>query len=239
MKVIATINSAVYSGLVKILSMLAQGKESIDIISIDNGKLKDISEHGFVYADLSELFGENSIDILNPVYATKLMKLLKGGDQFHFLDDEENNRYHITNSIASISIPKAAEKRVHEIPETGDKLFEIELDNDTVMTVSEAQKMLEAEHVTLEVYKDKIIALNINNDYEYKLDPQAQVEDESQLKKFKVFDFMPLKAQEYKYQLCKKDDEYWLKIIMDLSLIEVEYMEKLTAMGDFDGFSLY
>jgi hypothetical protein len=239
MKVIATINSAIYSGLVKILSMLAQGKESIDIISIDKGELKDISEHGFVYANLKELFNENSIDILNPVYATKLMKLLKGGDQFHFLDDEENNRYHITNTIASISIPKAAEKRVYELPEIGEKLFEIELDNDTVATISEAQKMLEAEHVTLEIYDNKIIGLNINNDYEYKLDPNIQIEDKSQIKKFKIFDFMPLKAQEYIYQLYKKDNEYWIKIIMDLTLIEVEYMEKLTEIGEFDGFSLY
>ena len=235
MKTIANINSALYAGLVKILGTLSQGKESSDIISIDEGVLTDTTVNGFLKADLSDLFGENSIDILNPAYTTKLMKLLKGGDKFYFLDDEENNKYHITNNIASISILKAATKRVIEIPDIGESKSTITLDTDIVGSVADAQKMLEAENITLHILDNKIVALDINNDYEYKFDT---VNDISAAAKYKLYNFMPLKAQDYTYEIFEKDNEKWLKITMDLSLIEVEYYEKLTNLGAFDGFSL-
>ena len=235
MKVIATINSALYSGLVKILGTLSQGKDSSDIISINEGTLTDTTVNGFLKTDLSELFGKNSIDILNPVYTTKLMKLLKGGDEFYFLDDVENNKYHITNKIASISILKAANSRVISIPEIGEEKSSLELDSDVVNTVAEAQKMLEAEYITLHLIDDKIVALDINNDYEYKFNTQANL---SQATKYKLFDFMPLKAQEYEFKVFRNGDDVWIKNVMDLSLIEVEYFEKLSPIGEFDGFSL-
>ena len=235
MKVIATINSALYSGLVKILGTLSQGKDSSDIISIDNGVLTDATVNGFLRADLSDLFDKNSIDIMNPAYTSKLMKLLKGGDKFHFLNDEENNKYHITNNIASISTLKAASKRVISIPEIGELKSSVELDSDVVNTIADAQKMLEAEYVTLHIVDDKLVALDINNDYEYKFDSSA---DLSKAEKYKMYDFMPLKAQEYKLEIYKTGDSVWIKTIMDLSLIEAEYFEKLTAIGEFDGFTL-
>ena len=235
MKIISTINSALYSGLTKILSTLSQGKESSDIISIDKGVLTDITINGFLKTDLTELFGENSIDILHPAHATKLMKLLKGGNEFHFINDEENIKYMITNSIASISIPKAAERKVVTIPEIGEKQSMIELDSDVVNTISEAKKMLEAEYITLYLADNKIVALDINNDYEYKFDTEA---DLSKSEKYKIYDFMPLKAEEYRYEIYRNGNEVWIKIIMDLSLIEVEYFENLNSVGAFDGFSL-
>jgi len=235
MNVIAEINSALYTSLTKILSTLSQGKESTDIISIENGLITDTTVNGFLKADLTDLFGENSIDILNPAYTTKLMKLLKGGDKFYFLNDEEGNRYHITNNIASISISKADTKKVVQIPEIGESKSSIELDSDVVMTIADAQKMLEAEYITLYLINDKLVALDINNDYEYKFEPDA---DLSSATKYKIYDFMPLKAQEYKLEIYVNGDERWIKNTMDLSLIEVEYFEKLSPVGAFDGFSL-
>lgn len=235
MKVIATINSALYSGLVKILGTLSQGKDSSDIISIDKGVLTDATTNGFLRADLSELFGENSIDVLNPAYTSKLMKLLKGGDNFHFLNDEENNKYHITNNIASISILKAASKRIIAIPDTGELKSSIVLDSDIINTIADAQKMLEAEYITLHILNDKVVSLDINDDYEYKFDTSA---DTSKADKYKIYDFMPLKAQEYKLDIYKNEESLWIKNTMDLSLIEAEYFEKLTPVGQFDGFTL-
>jgi len=235
MKVIATVNSALYSGLTKILGTLSQGKESSDIISIDKGILTDTTVNGFLRADLTELFGENSIDILHPAHATKLMKLLKGGNEFHFIDNEEDFKYTITNTIASISIPKAAERKVVTIPDIGEKKSMIELDSDVVATVSEAKKMLEVEYITLYLLDNKIVALDINNDYEYKFDTEA---DLSKSEKYKIYDFMPLKAEEYRYEIYRNGNDVWIKIIMDLSLIEVEYFENLSSVGAFDGFSL-
>jgi len=235
LKTIATINSALYSGLTKILGTLSQGKETSDIVTIDKGVLTDTTTNGFLKADLSELFDKNSIDILNPAYTTKLMKLLKGGDKFYFLDDEENNKYHITNTIASISILKASTSRVIDIPEIGELKSSIELDSDVINTIADAQKMLEAENVTLHFKDDKLVALDINNDYEYKFVTDADLSDSV---KYKLYDIMPLKAQEYKFEIYKKDNDLWLKNIMDLSLIDAEYYEKLTPVGAFDGFSL-
>lgn len=235
MKILTTINYDLYSELTKILNNISQGKESSDIISINNGVLIDATVNGFLKADLTKLFGENSIDILHPSHATKLMKLLKGGNEIYFIDDEENNKYVITNTIASISIPKAFEKKLITIPEIGEKLSTVTLGSDIVNAIFEAKKMLDAEYVTIHLIDNKIAAISINNDYEYKIDANA---DLNQSKKYKLYDFMPLKSQVYRYEVYKNGGDIWIKIIMNLSSIEVEYFEKLTSIGAFDGFSL-
>lgn len=243
MKIIAKTNSAFYGGLVKILSFLSQNKESVDCLSIRNGKITDTTDTGFIYADLSQLFGENNIDFLDPKYSVKLMKLLRGGDEFVFIDDEEKNRYVITNVISSVSIAKAATgSNSSSVPEIKEELSSIDIDPDIVNSITEAQKVLEAEKIVLELDPDtnKLVCVNIDDNYTYKFDKDW--DDSKEVKKFYMFNFMPIKGNGYTYKILKNGDEYWVKCVIDLTLVEVEYYEKLLQAGNFgtglDSFSL-
>ena len=237
MKTIAVIDPALYGGLNKILSFLAIDKESSDSLAINNGVLVDVVNTGFIRADLRELFAENSIEFLDPVRSTKLMSLLKGGEEFVFLDDEENNKYHITNVISSVSIPKALNSKTVTIPELNETLATLKIDDKVAGNIADAQKTLAAEKIILELKDDlsAIVGVNINDVYEYKFDTEYQGET----KKYNLFNFRPIKGSEYTFNIMRKDGELWIKTIIDLDLIEVEYYEKLVEASQFNAFTLY
>jgi len=239
MKVIAKINSSVYGGLTKILTFLAKDKESIDSLSIHKGEIFDMTNTGFIYADIKDLFGENSIEFLDPKYSVKLMRLLKGGDEFVFIDDEDNSRYSITNITSSVSIPKSNKGVTSlKMPTFDTVVSTLDIETDIVANIDDAKKTLESEKVIIELNdtNSKIIGVNIDDNYEYRFD----VDYKDDINKFSVFNIMPIKGEGYKYQLLKSsaNDELWLRVIVDLTLLEVQYFEKLVPLKSFDAFSL-
>jgi len=239
LKTIATVNPALYSGLAKILSFLAIGKESTDSLAIHKGILVDLINTGIIRADLTELFQENSIEFLDPNKSTKLMGLLRGGEEIIFLDDEENNQYHITNLFSTITIPKASVSKTVSAPEFDTVISQLNIDAKVVQNIFDAQKTLEAEKMILMLNPDtkEIIGVDINNNYEYLFNTEYDGERE----KYNLFNFRPIKGSEYTYKIVKKNDsdDLWLALEIDLDLITVEYYEKLTTAGEFDAFSLY
>ena len=239
MEIITNINSAVYGGLTKILSFLAKDKESIDSLSINKGEIIDITNTGYIYANIKHLFGEKTIEFLDPKYSVKLMRLLKGGEEFVFIDDDDNCSYTITNITSSVSIPKSTKGvTTLKIPELDKTVATVDIETDIVSNIDEAKKTLESEKVVIELNKDntEIIGVNINDNYEYRFN----VEYKDEIKKYNVFNIMPIKGEGYTYAIMQKegDNDLWLKVTVDLTLLEVHYYEKLIPLSAFSAFSL-
>jgi hypothetical protein len=161
-EVIGTISSAAYGGFVKILSLLTANSGKTDIISIEEGKLSTISGGGFLYCDLSVLFGENNFDIIDPQYSIKLLKLISGGDQVTFIDDDANSKYLISNLIEgnpqiNIKLPKPDPSMNPKItkPNLGECQETVQnIDPDLVNTITSAEKNLESQYFILEIIEN-------------------------------------------------------------------------------------
>ena len=46
------------------------------------------------------------------------------------------------------------------------------------------------------------------------------------------------KPDTYKLQLYKNNDDYFIKTISDIDLVEIEYIEKIDTLSEFDAFTL-
>jgi len=246
--VIGRINSANYGALTKILSLLTTNMGKSDIISIEEGKLSTISGGGFLYCDLSILFGENNFDIIDPQYSIKLMKLITGGDEVVFLDDDENSRYLIFNTVddkplITITLPKPDPSMNPKItkPELGELQEVLEAINpDLVNTITTAEKNLESQYFILEIdeNEDRSVVDSISTDKE--VFKYTFNETENNTVKYKLFNPFPIpKPDAILVELYKTSNgDYWLKTTSEVGLAKIEYMEKLTPMGVFDSFSL-
>ncbi len=248
-KVIGTIKSSAYGGFTKIVSLLTGNMGKSDIIAIEKGKLSTISGGGFLYCDLSILFGENDFNIIDPQYSIKLMKLISGGDEVTFVDDDANSQYLISNLVdgepqINITLPKPDSTMNPTITEP--KLGELQevvpdIDPDLVNTITTAEKNLDSQFFILSVYeedeKQKIASIATDHKtFTYNFCNPG----DTKLTEFKLFNPFPIpKPDEIDFELYKSEsDELWVKTISEVGMARVEYMEKLNPMGLFDSFQL-
>jgi hypothetical protein len=253
--VIGTITSAAYGGFTKILSLLTANSGKTDIISIEEGKLSTISGGGFLYCDLSMLFGENNFDIIDPQYSIKLLKLISGGDQVTFIDDDANSRYLISNLVngnpqINIKLPKPDPSMSPKItkPDLGELQEEVlNIDPDLVNTITSAEKNLESQYFILEIIKnpdtEKYQIVSISTDQEtfkFNFKDSWQANDGQEPQKYKLFNPFPIpKPDEIDFHLYKSSsEEFWVKTESEVGMAKIEYNEKLTPMGLFDSLSL-
>jgi hypothetical protein len=254
-KVIGTIKSSSYGGFTKIISLLTGNMGKSDIISIEEGKLSTISGGGFLYCDLSMLFGENNFDIIDPQYSIKLLKLISGGDQVVFIDDDFNSRYLISNLVdgnpqINIKLPKPDPSMNPKItkPNLGELQEEVHnIDPDLVNTITSAEKNLESQYFILEISEDpdsgksQIISISTDQEtFKFNFKDSWKAEDGQEPQKFKLFNPFPIpKPDDIKFQLYKSEaGELWVKTESEVGMAKIDYMEKLTPMGLFDSFSL-
>ena len=252
--VIGTINSAAYGGFTKILSLLTANMGKSDIISIEEGKLSTISGGGFLYCDLSMLFGENNFDIIDPTYSIKLLKLISGGDEVTFIDDDANSRYLVSNLVdghpqINITLPKPDPSMNPKItrPTLGEVQEEVpNIDPDLVSTITSAEKNLDSQFFILEVVESegKHIITSISTDKEtFKFnfkDSWPSDDGSPEPVKYKLFNPFPIpKPDEIKMSLYKTgENDLWIVTTSEVGMAQIDYMEKLTPMGVFDTFSL-
>ncbi len=248
-KVIGTIKSSAYGGFTKIISLLTGNMGKADIIAIEKGKLSTISGGGFLYCDLSMLFGENNFNIIDPQYSIKLMKLISGGDEVTFVDDDANSQYLVSNLVdgnpqISITLPKPDPTMNPKItePNLGD-LQEVvpDIDPELVNTITTAEKNLDSQFFILSVYeeegKQKIASITTDHKtFTYNFCNPGDVKTTE----FKLFNPFPIpKPDEIDFELYKSEsDELWVKTLSEVGMARVEYMEKLNPMGLFDSFQL-
>lgn len=254
--VIGTINSAAYGGFTKILSLLTGNMGKTDIISIEDGKLSTISGGGFLYCDLSVLFGENNFDIIDPQYSIKLLKLISGGDQVTFVDDDSNSRYLISNLVdghpqINITLPKPDPSMNPKItkPNLGELQEVVDnIDPDLVNTITTAEKNLDSQYFILNIFdgqdgKKGIMNIATDKDtfkFNFKDSFPADDSPETATTKYKLFNPFPIpKPDEIQFSLHESDSgELWVKTTSEVGMAKIDYMEKLTPMGIFDSFSL-
>jgi hypothetical protein len=253
--VIGTITSAAYGGFTKILSLLTSNSGKTDIISIEEGKLSTISGGGFLYCDLSMLFGENNFDIIDPQYSIKLLKLISGGDQVTFIDDDANSRYLISNLVdgnpqINIKLPKPDPSMNPKItkPDLGELQEKVEnIDPDLVNTITSAEKNLESQYFILEIIKNpetsqfEIISISTDQEtFKFNFKDSWKSDDGQETQKYKLFNPFPIpKPDEIEFQLYKSGSgELWVKTESEVGMAKIEYNEKLTPMGLFDSLSL-
>lgn len=155
---IGKIQSTLYGGLIKILSFLSAGTTSQDIIHIREGNLNLVKSAGYIYADLSIFFDNHDLDIIDPVKNTRLLNLIKGGDEVMFIKDNTNSRYLITslvndNPSTSITLPQAENQNNLQItaPELGELKLRRELEIDLVETIQNASKAVESDYLKFEL----------------------------------------------------------------------------------------
>jgi len=256
-EVIGTISSAAYGGFVKILSLLTSNSGKTDIISIEEGKLSTIAGGGFLYCDLSILFGENNFDIIDPQYSIKLLKLISGGDQVTFIDDDANSKYLISNLVdgnpqINIKLPKPDPSMNPKItkPNLGEVQEQVyNIDPDLVNTITAAEKNLESQYFILEIIenpdtnKNEIISISTDQEtFKFNFKDSWKADDgQEQPTKYKLFNPFPIpKPDEIEFELYKSESgEFWVKTVSEVGMAKIDYMEKLTPMGLFDSMSLF
>ncbi len=248
-KVIGTIKSSAYGGFTKIISLLTGNMGKADIIAIEKGKLSTISGGGFLYCDLSILFGENNFNIIDPQYSIKLMKLISGGDEVTFIDDEANSQYLISNLVdgepqINITLPKPdptmnptiTEPALGELQETLP-----DITPDLVNTITTAEKNLDSQFFILTVFEeaDKKKIASISTDHKTFKFNFCNPGD-AELTTYKLFNPFPVpKPDEITFKLYKSEaDELWVKTTSEVGMANIDYMERLAPMGLFDTFSL-
>ena len=254
-QVIGTISSAAYGGFTKILSLLTTNMGKSDVISIKEGKLSTVSGGGYLYCDLSVLFGDNDLDIIDPQYNIKLMKLITGGDEVVFVDDEPKERYLISSlvegkPVIDIALQKPDPSMNPRItkPELGELNQVLEkIDPDLVNTIITAEKNLDSQYFIVEINENhqtgKSEIINISTDketFKYNFADSWVADDGQELTKFKLFNPFPIaKPDDIVVELYRSESgEYWIKTSSEVGLAQIEYMEKLTPMGIFETFSL-
>jgi hypothetical protein len=254
-KVIGTINSASYGGLTKILSLLTTNSGKSDIISIEKGKLSTIYSGGFLYCDLSILFGENNFDIIDPQYSIKLMKLISGGDEVVFVEDDAKSRYLISNLVdghpqININLPKPDPSLNSKItkPNIGELQENLEdMNPDLAVTISTAEKNLDSQYFILEVNKNsdtnktEIISISTDKEtFKYNFKDSLIGDSDQETSSYKLFNPFPVpKPDEIEFKLFETEaGDLWIQTISEVGLAKIEYMEKLAPMGLFDTYTL-
>ena len=242
--VIAEVSSALYGGFVKILSFLAQGMSTQDTFFIKEGQLISKKSAGFIYSDMETLFENNDFEIQDPANVVKLLGLLKGGDKVVFIKDEDQKEYIISNirdeeadRIVTLPIPDIHPDEVVSKPEIGEMITEIEI------PVERVEDIINAAKATDSVY------YNLNFDDEFNLysieTSNGKFKDiikkkDRELTSYKLFDLMMIsKPDLFKIRVYKaQDGSVWIQTVSDIGLVEIEYMEKIDKLSEFDSFSL-
>lgn len=246
--VIGRIKSSAYGGFTKILSTLTTGMSKSDVIIIEKGKLNSISGGGFLYCDLSMLFGENNFEIIDPQYNIKVLRLVTGGDEVVFLNDAANSKYLVSNHVdnnpqitVALAQPNPTTTPKITKPRLGEKVETLILEPEVVSTLQAAAKNLDSQFFILNIFstedkKLEIKSISTDNkifNYDFK-----NVDNE--VTAYKLFNPFPIvKPETLKFELFQNEaGEIWIKTISAIGLANIEYMEKITPMGEFDIFSL-
>jgi len=239
---IAEIPSALYGAFTKILAFLSQGTSSNDIFFIKDGKLNTKKSAGFIYSDMSSLFNENSIEIMDPSNAVKLLSLLKGGEKTIFLKDNSENNYIISNILNEepirsivLPIPDITENEIAIKPDIGQEVKDFEIEIERIEDAINASKITGSSYFILNFDENNDLLSIETSNKKYK---DIYKKGDASLS-LKLFDLMLIsKPDSYKIKLCKKDNDYWIQTISDVDLVEIEYMEKVDEISEFDAFML-
>ena len=241
-EVIAEIPSAMYGAFVKILSFLSSGMGTEDIFFIKNGKLNAKKSAGFLYSDMSSLFNENDFEIQDPANAVKLLSLIKGGENVVFVKDVENKEYVISSitegepqRMVSLNIPEVPIEDQVQKPEIGELIKEFEIDVSRVEDLINASKITESYYYILNFDNNfNLVSVETSNNKFKDIFSKNQIEHQ-----YKLFDLMLVsKPDTYKLQVWKNNNDYFIKAISDIDLVEIEYIEKIDKLSEFDSFSL-
>ena len=241
-EILAELQPARFSAFNKILSFLSQGLSAQDIFYINQGKLTSAKSAGIVYSDMSDLFGENNIEIVDPANAVKLLNLIKGGDKVLFSKDNTENNYVISTiidnepeRIVTIPVPEFAETDIIKIPElTEIKSFEI--DPIEIEDIINAFKITGADFYILHFNDDfELLSIELNNK-KFK----QNIKKGKSTKKYKIFDLMMIsKPDTFKIKISEdKEKNLWVSTISDIDIVEIYYFEKLQEYSKFEAFTL-
>jgi len=242
-QVIGKIQSAMFGGFTKILSFLSQGTSSQDIIYIKEGKLNLVKNAGYIFCDLSIMFDNNNLELIDPNKSIKLLNLIKGGDEVVFVKDNENTRYLISslvgdNPSTTISLPQPDQSNNNEVsaPNVGELIFRKEISIDVVDNIQSASKALECAYLKFDLIKDSLELTCIStSDDIFKQDFNTNQNTDT----FKVFNPFPIsKPDEFYLEIHKNGEDVWLKTISITGMVQIEYSEKIETEGEFDSFSL-
>jgi hypothetical protein len=184
-----------------------------------------------------------------------LLKLITGGEQVTFIDDDLNSRYLISNLVdghpqINIKLPKPDPSMNPKItkPDLGELQEEVKnIDPDLVNTITSAEKNLESQYFILEIIenpennKSEIISISTDQEtFKFNFRDSWEANDGQETQKYKLFNPFPIpKPDEIEFQLYKSGSgELWVKTESEVGMAKIEYNEKLTPMGLFDSLSL-
>jgi len=246
-RIIGRIKSSAYGGFTKILATLSANMAKTDIISIENGKLSSISGGGFLYSDMSTLFGENNFDIIDPKFNIKMLRLVTGGDEVVFVQDNTQHRYLISSLVDgvpkdTVALPQPDQTTAPRItrPNLGQKIYSFEVHPEVVAVIQTSEKNAESQFFILDIVENEG-AFKINSISTDKETFKHTFNSfEGEVTQYKVFNPFPIaKIEELSFELWKNEsNEFWIKTVSMVGIASIEYSEKISPMGDFDTFSL-
>lgn len=246
-QIVGQIKSSLYVGLIKILGAISSNMSKMDVITIDRGEMSSISDGGFIYCDMSLLFGNNSFDIIDPQTSIKQLKLIKGGDEVVFLNDAANSRYLITSiennspkTTVVLGQPDPSYTQKITKPILNEVLHSTMLDIEDVELLQSAQKTYESQFFIIELDTNSNELIRVSTSKREFYHNFADSDDTRSTTEYKLFKPFPiLKPEEFIFEVHSgNNNDMWVTSKSKAGIISIEYMEKLSLVGEFDTFSL-
>ena len=173
-KQIASIRSAFYGGLIKVLSIVSKNLSSDNILQIKEGHILASYNGGYFFSDLTDLFNKNSWNIKDPKNAIARLNLIKGNDTVTIL--EAANKYIIYNESKGVIKQKTTFAKAKDSEtnadiiksDPGELKYETSLDAGIVSNLVAAKASLSALHynIIIDVDTYEVLELNVNQEFD-------------------------------------------------------------------------
>jgi len=236
---ICKISPGKFDAFVKILSILNEK----NVIIINNSNICQSINNGsaIVTANLSNLIDSAnnaiSLHILNPKKYLKYFKNIKGEADIHFIDDQNNQRYIVTNGDMSIYLPKQIEALEQDAtpPDLTSAIpigQTIEIDKEVRSIITTMAS--DSANIDLLMQGNQLKAIYIPETavYSFKDYIKDQIDDTNADLKLRSYSFLQVPGDSYKVSIGQIGDGLWSLTFVNTGLVTISVMESLSPVSD-------
>lgn len=219
--IIGEISPGGFDNIMKILRVLIRSS-SVSSILIRQSKI--VQEAGyFLDADMTEILNYNNsyidLDITNPGKVVKKFEELRSNGNIFILNDEDNNRYIVTNGQVKLYLPKQDQEVSQEVQN-------YDLNNSQIVAQKNINKNIrntirnlakEADYIEYLIQDEALKAISVPDGVfvfnEYINDQDANKLDETNADlTLRSSTFLPIEAEEYNLYLVKLSDDNYVSV---------------------------
>ena len=226
---------AKFDMFVKVLSLF---DKSSDSIKITQSQVVQKYSAAVINADMSTLFDDQEVDleIIQPKKYTKLFKQFRNASNIDIIQDDDNNRYIITNGEIKVFLPKQVTTDSDDtmMPDFDGcvGLWDIKIDKETSRLLNGLSS--DVNFIEYLIQDNKLKGLHVPDTAiflfgDYLKDPKAKTLDETNSEvTLRTGVFLPIVADDYNISIGKlKNEEYFSITECNTGLIKINVIEKL------------